>query len=72
MELTADMASSVQEVLVVIGDTVTSGQQIMILESMKMEIPIVAPLNGVVSSVNVINGQYVEAGAVLAVIEQNS
>ena len=66
------MASSVQEVLVVIGDTVTSGQQIMILESMKMEIPIVAPLNGVVSSVNVINGQYVEAGAVLAVIEQNS
>ena len=72
MELTADMASSVQEVLVVVGDIVTSGQKIVILESMKMEIPIVAPLNGVISSVNVINGQHVGAGAVLAVIEQHS
>ena len=44
------------------------GQVLMILEAMKMEIPVVAPEDGTVASIDVAVGDTVEAGAVLATL----
>jgi len=52
-----------------IGDSVDEGEQIMILESMKMEIPVEAPARGKIISINVNEGDGVEENQVVAVIE---
>lgn len=49
-----------------VGDTVAKGDAVVIIEAMKMEIPVVAPQDGTVASVDVAVGDSVEAGAVLA------
>ena len=51
------------------GATVAEGDVICILESMKMENPILAPVGGTVTEVKVSAGQVVEAGDPIAVIE---
>ena len=48
------------------GDAVKKGDAVVIIEAMKMEIPVVAPQDGTVASVDVAVGDAVEAGAVLA------
>ena len=48
------------------GDAVKRGDTILVLEVMKMETPVVAPEDGTVASIDVTVGQTVEAGAVLA------
>ena len=48
------------------GDAVKKGDAVVIIEAMKMEIPVVAPEDGTVASVDVAVGDAVEAGAVLA------
>nr|WP_289765463.1 biotin/lipoyl-containing protein [uncultured Acetatifactor sp.] len=49
-----------------VGDAVKRGDAVVIIEAMKMEIPVVAPEDGTVASVDVAVGDAVEAGAVLA------
>ena len=56
------------EVCVKEGDTVKNGQKIMVLEAMKMEIPVVAPEAGTIASIDVQVGDSIEAGAVLATL----
>lgn len=51
-----------------VGQSVKHGEVILILEAMKMENEIVAPQDGVVASINVSNGEMVEAGALLATL----
>ena len=51
-----------------VGDTVAKGDAVLILEAMKMEIPVVAPEDGTVASINVSVGDAVEAGALLATL----
>lgn len=51
-----------------VGDTVAKGDAVVILEAMKMEIPVVAPEAGTVASINVAVGDAVEAGALLATL----
>lgn len=51
-----------------IGDTVAAGESVMILESMKMEIPIESPVAGVLKSIAVAEGDSVNEGQVLAVV----
>ncbi|MBQ2705356.1 MAG: biotin/lipoyl-binding protein [Agathobacter sp.] len=51
-----------------VGDKVTKGDAVLILEAMKMEIPVVAPADGTVASINVAVGDTVEAGALLATL----
>jgi len=65
----AEMVANVWKVLVAAGASVTAGETLVILESMKMEIPVEAPVGGTVSSVNVEEGGVVQEGDVIAVID---
>jgi len=65
----AEMVANVWKVLVQAGATVASGDTLVILESMKMEIPVEAPVDGTVSAVNVQEGGVVQEGDVIAVID---
>ena len=51
------------------GKPVTEGDRICVLEALKMELPIVAPVGGTVTALHISPGQTVEAGDPLAVIE---
>ncbi|MED4779563.1 acetyl-CoA carboxylase biotin carboxyl carrier protein subunit [Brevibacillus choshinensis] len=64
-KVVASMAGNVWKVLVKPGDTVVEGQDVVILESMKMEIPIAAEGNGIVKEVKVNEADFVNEGDVL-------
>ncbi|WP_077211642.1 acetyl-CoA carboxylase biotin carboxyl carrier protein subunit [Bacillus dakarensis] len=63
------MAGSVWKIHVQAGDRVEEGQQVIILESMKMEIPIEAETSGIVRQVMVSEGDFVNEGAILIELE---
>jgi biotin carboxyl carrier protein len=65
----AEMVANVWKVLVTAGTAVNEGDTLVILESMKMEIPVVAPQAGTVTAVNVVEGGVVQEGDVIAVVE---
>jgi biotin carboxyl carrier protein len=62
------MPGIVTEVLVAVGDRVVRGQEVVILESMKMETPVMSASDGVVTGIKVKVGDSVGAGAVLVEI----
>lgn len=68
MEVHAELAANVWKVLVEPGTVVAEGDVLMILESMKMEIPVEAPCGGTVTSVAVAADSQVQDGDLLAVI----
>lgn len=68
-EVKASMAGSVWKIVSLQGDQVKEGQDIAILESMKMEIPIPAEVAGTVKEVKVSEGDFVNEGDVIAIIE---
>jgi len=61
----AHIAGTVWKIEVAVGDAVSEGQTVVILESMKMEMPVEAPAAGKVSAIRVASGQAVEEGAPL-------
>ena len=65
VKVEAPMPGTILDVKVSVGDSVSSGSVICILEAMKMENEIVAPQDGTVASVNVSKGDSVEAGQVI-------
>jgi acetyl-CoA carboxylase biotin carboxyl carrier protein len=65
----AEMVANVWKVLVAPGAAVGEGDTLVILESMKMEIPVVAPRAGTVTALNVVEGGVVQEGDVIAVVE---
>jgi propionyl-CoA carboxylase alpha chain len=67
--LTAPMPGAVLRVLTGVGNRVTTGEPLLVLEAMKMEHEIVSPTAGVVRELPVSEGTQVQAGAVLAVID---
>ena len=67
-DVRADIAANVWQVHAEVGQAVTTGQELMILESMKMEIPIEAPVDGIVTAVSVAPGDVVKRGEVLVEI----
>ena len=66
VEVTASVPGKVFKIEANTGATVTAGDPIVILEAMKMEIPVVAPEDGTVAGINVSVGDAVESGDVLA------
>jgi biotin carboxyl carrier protein len=68
-EIRAEMVANVWKVVVAEGDTVEDGDTLVILESMKMEIPVIAEENGRVAQLKVNEGDVVQEGDVIAVIE---
>ena len=68
-EVRSEMVANVWKVVVNAGDTVAAGDPLVILESMKMEIPVEAPDSGTVREVAVDEGGVVQEGDLIAVIE---
>lgn len=68
-EIPAPMTGTVLEVLVSAGETVTAGQELLIVESMKMEIPLESPWAGTVAEVLVAAQQRIEEGELVLRIE---
>jgi len=68
-DVTAPMAGKVIDVKVNVGDTVNEDDDLIILEAMKMEMPIVAPASGTVKEIKCNKGDSVGADDVLVVIE---
>jgi len=66
--ITSPMQATVVKVLVEVGASVVAGDLICVLEAMKMEQPIMAPIDGTVESVGVSPGDAISGGHVLAVI----
>ena len=67
-EVRAEMVANVWKVLVAEGDTVEDGDTLVILESMKMEIPVIAEVDGTVSKIAVEQGTVVQEGDLIAEI----
>ena len=70
IKIEAGAAGKVFKVEASVGAQVKAGDTIVVLEIMKMETPVVAPKNGTVASIDVSEGQNVEAGAVLATMNE--
>ncbi len=67
-EVRAEMTANVWKVLVKAGDTVADGDTLVILESMKMEIPVIAEEDGTITEVKVAEGDTINEDDVIAVI----
>ncbi|WP_379968327.1 acetyl-CoA carboxylase biotin carboxyl carrier protein subunit [Ectobacillus sp. sgz5001026] len=65
----ATMAGSVWKLVVNVGDVIEEGQDVAILESMKMEIPISTEQAGTIVKLNVSEGEFVNEGDVIAELE---
>jgi biotin carboxyl carrier protein len=68
-EIEAQIAGNVWKIEKSAGDSVSEEDVIIIIESMKMEIPVEAPCGGVIAEIRVAEGDAIEEGAVLAVID---
>ncbi len=69
VQIIASMAGTVFKVLVQVNDRIEPGQDVIVLESMKMEIPIQAETAGTVTVIKVEEGEFVNEGGVLLEIE---
>ena len=69
IKIEAGAAGKVFKIEANVGQAVKKGDAVVIVEAMKMEIPVVAPEDGTVASINVAVGDAVEAGALLATLK---
>jgi len=70
-EIRAEMVANVMSVVVQAGATVSDGDTLVILESMKMEIPVITEVPGVVRELDVEPGQTVQEGDRIALIDES-
>lgn len=68
-KVSAEMVASILQVQVAVGDSVEPGHAVILLESMKMEIPVLTETGGTVSEIAVKPGDVVQAGDLLVVID---
>lgn len=66
----AEMVASVLSVAVAPGEQVEAGSTLVLLESMKMEIPVLSEVDGTVAEIRVQSGDVVQEGDVLVVLSQ--
>ena len=69
--LSASIPAVVSEILVEVGDQVSSGDRLVLLESMKMILPIEAPCDGLITAINCKQGEAVQSGVQLVEIEES-
>ena len=69
-EVEAHITGTVWKIEVAVGDQIAEGDTVVILESMKMEMPIEAPAGGKVAQVLVKEGQSVAEGQVVVVLDE--
>ena len=69
VEIGSPVTGTVWKVELAVGDKVNEGDVIMILESMKMEIPVEATSSGVIAALNVAPGESVEDDQIVCVVE---
>ena len=69
MDVEAHITGTVWKIEVAVGDQVSDGDTVVILESMKMEMPVEVEDDGTVSEIKVQEGQSVQEGDVLVVLE---
>ncbi len=67
--IAAELVANVGEVLIAVGDAVGPADTLVILESMKMEIPVLAEVSGVVRELAVSTGDVIREGDIIAVID---
>ena len=68
-EIRAEMVANVWKIVVAEGDEVNDGDTLVILESMKMEIPVITEADGKVSKIAVNEGDVVQEGDLIAVVD---
>ena len=68
-EIRAEMVANVWKVVATEGDDVSDGDTLVILESMKMEIPVLAEGDGTLTKLAVAEGDVIQEGDLIAVIE---
>ena len=68
-EIKASMAGNMWKIIVNVGDAVDAGEDVAILESMKMEIPITAEAAGTVEEIKVNEGDFINEGDVIVVLK---
>jgi acetyl-CoA carboxylase biotin carboxyl carrier protein len=68
-EIRAELVANVMAVSVTEGDSVSDGDPLVVLESMKMEIPVLTEIDGTVSTLAVRAGDVVQEGDLIAVVE---
>ena len=68
-EVISPMAGKIFKIEVKVGDQLEEGDEVVILEAMKMEMPVVSPCDGTVKEIKVAVGDAVESDTVIAVIE---
>lgn len=68
IKVEAGAAGKVFKIEAKVGQAMKAGETVIILEAMKMEIPVVAPKDGTVASIDVTEGQSVDAGQVMATL----
>ena len=69
-EVEAEITANVWQVRTEVGAVVTEGDELVILESMKMEIPVLAPCAGTVAEIRVAPDDQVHEGDVVLVIDE--
>jgi biotin carboxyl carrier protein len=69
-EVRAEMVANVSKIVAIEGDPVQDGDTLVILESMKMEIPVLAEAGGLLRRLTVAEGQVVQEGDLIAVIDE--
>lgn len=71
LEVKAHITGTVWKIEVEVGEEVEEEDELIILESMKMEMPVETPVDGTVSKILVAEGDAVEEGQVLVIIDED-
>jgi acetyl-CoA carboxylase biotin carboxyl carrier protein len=69
MDVKAELVGNLWKIVTEVGQRVEEDDTIMILESMKMEIPITSPISGTIKEIRVREGEVVQEGQTVAVVE---
>ena len=69
IEVKAELVGNLWKIVVEVGQAVDEDDTLMILESMKMEIPITTPVSGTVLRILVAEGEVVQEGQTVAIVE---